>query len=106
MLRYPWETYERQPCELLEYTRGQRCTCLLLLCRRANQPGNSQRVGLYHRARGTLFFWKTPKFWGNRGESEHSLGRTLPMAIFPKTAHHRKNFCLLLATALVLDFFY
>jgi hypothetical protein len=31
---------------------------------------------------------------GQQGESEHSLGKTLPMAIFPKIAQHRKHICL------------
>ncbi len=67
ILGCPWETHERQPCELLEYTRDHRCTCLPLLLRRDDELGNSQRVGLYHGARGTLFFRRHP-IKGQQGE--------------------------------------
>ncbi|UNC90851.1 hypothetical protein [Candidatus Contubernalis alkaliaceticus] len=43
VLGCPWETHERQPCELLEYTGSPRCTGLPLL---AGERGNRETVSV------------------------------------------------------------
>lgn len=83
VLGCPWETHERQPCELLEYTGAPRCTGLLLL---AGGRGNRETVSVlvYNMGPGEhSIFGRHPQKAGQQEAKDHSLGRHL-WHYFPK----------------------
>ena len=60
---------------------------------REGQPAGKQSTcRSISQGQGNTLNLEDTQVLGQQEESEHSLGRTLPMAIFPKTAQHRKHF--------------
>ena len=91
VLGCPWETHERQPCELLEYTGAPRCTGLPLL---AGGRGNRETVSVlvYYMGPGEhSIFGRHPQKRGNRRTRIIPLVDTYGI-IFPKTAQDCKPF--------------